>query len=498
MSLFIGIDFGTSTNVVTRWDEARKSAIPVPLGKYGGGNVFPNVIYYQSPTNKIVGDDAVTKGKRDPQNAVFSIKRRLESSDFKQFIPDLGRSLGSEDIAADIFSWIRQEVEKKFGGQSIDGVVISVPFAFQNRERKKIERAARQAGLNVLGLIEEPVAAALSFGIMEEAERGKAEKILVFDLGGGTFDVTIFDFQKQSDRQFAIRVITTDGAKQLGGIDIDNLMVNKIVEKMEIKFPDYRLDTRESSLQEKDTFKMRQIAIENKEILSEDEETDLYFVSELDDEHVLDETLTREDFEEWLEEFLIHVENVLEAALLDADLEPENIDRIIMAGGTSKIPAVNEKVREYFGKEPQQVGELTLMVGTGAGIYCGLKYVDKSLDCKISVGVSQAVGLKFGGKFFEMLPRNTLYGTPSKLVILNLSKSPQRELTIPIVQGNRIENVKVGSIMIPLDVRKKLVDGKLAVKLNTDVNNGTLSYELWSVVNQKAQTMLIADKAGEE
>jgi molecular chaperone DnaK len=498
MSLFLGIDFGTSTNVVTRWDESKKTAVPVPLGVYGAGHVFPNVIYYESQTNKIVGNDALTKGKQDPQNAVFAIKRQLESPDFRQNIPALGRSLSSEDIAADIFSWIKREAEKKFGGQNIDGAVISVPFAFQNRERKRIERAARQAGLNVLGLIEEPVAAALSFGIMEEAERGKAEKILVFDLGGGTFDVTIFDFQKQSDKQFAMRVLTTDGAKKLGGIDLDNLMVDKIIEKMEDTYPDYRLDTLESSLQEKDTFKMRQIAIEIKEILSEEEETDLYFVSDLSDELYLDETLTREDFEEWLEEFLIRIENVLDAALLDANLEAENIDRIIMVGGTSKIPAVNEKVREYFGKEPQQVGDLTLMVGTGAGIYCGLKYVDKSLDCNIAVGVSQNIGLKWGGRFFEMLPRNTLYGTPSELAILNLNRSPQKDLSIPIVQGNRIQNVKIGSISVPLKIRQSLIDGKLGVKLNTDINNGTVNYELWSVANQKSQKMLIADKAREE
>lgn len=498
MSLFIGIDFGTSTNVVTRWDESRNSAIPVPLGEYGGGNIFPNVIYYESQTNKIVGDEAMRKGKADPQNAVFSIKRRLESPDFKQFIPHLGRSLGNEDIAADIFSWIKQEVEKKFGGQNIDGVVVSVPFAFQNRERKKIERAARRAGLNVLGLIEEPVAAALSFGIMNSATRGKAEKILVFDLGGGTFDVTIFDFQKQSDRQFAIRVITTDGAKKLGGIDIDNLMVDKFVEKMQDTHPDYRPETLDPSMQEEDTFKMRQTAIEVKEILSEDEETDLFFVSARNDDFVLDETLTREEFDDWLEEFLTHVENVLVDALEEAGLKPENIDRIIMVGGTSKIPAVNEKVQKFFDKEPQQVGDLTLMVGTGAGIYCGLKYVDKSLVCDIAVGVSQNVGLRWRGRFLEMLPRNTLYGTPSKLEVINLSRSPQKNLSIPIVQGNRVQNVQVGSIAVPLSVRQKLVDGKLGIKLNTDVNNGTLSYELWSVVNQQPQSLLIADKAGEE
>ena len=470
------------------------------MAGYGKGSVFPNVIYYQSPTSKIVGDDALSKGKSDPQNAVFAIKRRLESPDFRQYIPAIGQTLSSEDIATDIFLWIKQNVEKKFGGEKIDGVVISVPFAFQNHERKRIERAAEQAGLNVLGLIEEPVAAALSFGIMKDAQRGRAEKILVFDLGGGTFDVTIFDFQKQTDRQFAIRVITTDGAKQLGGIDIDNLLVDKFMEKMNDAHPDYRLETRESSVQEKETFTMRQKAIELKENLSNEdvEEDNLFFESSLSDNFYLDEDISREDFSSWLEEFLIKIENVLEDSLLDADLEPKNIDKIIMVGGTSNIPAVNEKVKDYFGKEPQHIGELTLMVGKGAGIYCGLKYVEKSLECKIEVGVSQNIGLKWNGKFLEMLPRNTLYGTPSKLEILDMKKSPKKEISIPLVQGNKIQNVKVGSVIVPLNVRSNLIDDKLGVILNTDANNGTVNYELWSVSNKIKQKMLFTDKAGEE
>lgn len=493
MSIYLGIDFGTSTNVVTRWDTERKQAQPVPLGKYGSPDIFPNVIFYQSPTNKIVGDDAESKGKEHPENAVFSIKRRLESSDFRQPIPALGRSLSSEEVAADIFGWIKEMVEAKYGGESIDGVVISVPFAFQNRERKRIERAAGAAGLNVLGLIEEPVAAALSFGLMDQTERGKAEKILVFDLGGGTFDVTIFDFRKQSDRQFAIRVITTDGAKELGGIDIDNLMVDKILAKMSSQYPDYRLETRDSVTQEKETFKIRQLAEETKKLLSDEEEADLFTESTLGDEFLLDEILTQEDFAEWLKVFLVKIENVLDDALLDADLESKDIDRIIMVGGTSNIPAIKDKVREYFGQEPQEVGNLTLMVGEGAGIYCGLKYVDKSLDCRIEVGVSHNIALKWGGKFILMLERNTIYGTPSVMANLKIPNVGKKDISIPIVQGSKHRNNKIGSIPVTTAVQKRLTEDVLGVKLNTDQNNGTISYELYN-----GSTLLASGKAEED
>lgn len=501
MSLFLGIDFGTSTNVVTCWKSEKKVAEPVPLGEYGSPNIFPNVIYYESVSNKIVGDVAVERGKIDPDNAVFAIKRRLESPNFQQYIPALGRNVGSEEVTADIFSWIKENVERKFGGQTVDGVVISVPFAFQNRERKRIERAAKRAGLQVLGLIEEPVAAALSFGLIGQTERGRAEKILVFDLGGGTFDVTIFDFQKQSDRQFSIRVITTDGAKKLGGIDIDDMIVDKIVAKMNEQFADYSLDTRPSTVQENDVFKMRQLAIEFKESLSVEDFSSLLFTSNINDDFCLDEEVSRDDFDDWLKFFLTKIENVLDSALSDADLEPKNIDRIIMVGGTSNIPTINEKVRDYFGKEPEHVRDLTLMVGEGAGIYCGLKYVDKVLDCDISVGVSQTVGLKWRGRFLEMLPRNTLYGKSSDLQILSLPAGT-KNISVPVVQGNRINNVKIGSVPISSETRQNLVDGKLGIKLNTDANNGTVGYELYRMISRngqlEAENLLVADKAEEE
>ena len=452
--------------------------------------------------NISVGDNAVSKGKLYPENAVFAIKRRLESPDFRQFIPSLGRSLGCEDIVADIFEWIKNEVEKKFGGQVIDGVVISVPFAFQNRERKRIERAAQKAGLHVLGLLEEPVAAALSFGIVDQAERGKQEKILVFDLGGGTFDVTIFEFQKQSNHQFTIRVITTDGAKNLGGIDIDNMLVDKVHAKLNAQYPAYRLDTRDPGLQEKETFKIRQLAIETKELLSNDEEADFFFESSLSEEFCLDEIIEREELDDWMRSFRTQVTDVLDSALLDADLEPKHIDRVIMVGGTSVIPSINKLVQNYFGKVPEHVRQLNLMVGEGAGVYCGLKYVDKSLDCKISVGVSQDIGIKWRGKFIEMIPRNTLYGTPSELKILSFPKNGQKSAIIPIVQGNKINNKTVASVEVPVEIQQKLENGKLGIKLNTDVNNGTICYELYHVLVKNNQeeigVLLKADKAGEE
>jgi len=262
------------------------------------------------------------------------------------------------------------------------------------------------------------------------------------------------------------------------------------------KYPDYQLDTRASDLQQKETFQIRQQAIELKELLSVEEESDLLLESVFGCDYLLDETIEREVFSGWLKTFLVKIENALDDALFDADLEPENIDRVILVGGTSNIPVIKQKVRDYFGKEPQepqQSGQLALMVGEGAGIYCGLKYVEKSLDCKISVGVSKDVALKWKGKFIVMLPRNTLYGESSELVSLTIPNPGKKDAVIPIVQGNPRENDKIAGIPVSVKVQQQLHAGILGVKLNTDENNGTIGYELYS-----DGKLLESGKAGEE
>ena len=501
MSLYLGIDFGTSTNVVTRWNENTKRADVVPLGQYGTPNIFPNVIYYESPEKIFVGDYAVEKGKLNPENAVFYVKRKLESSDFRRHIPALGFDKTGVEVAADIFSRIKREVEQKFGGEKIDGAVISVPFAFQNAERSRIESAAKQAGLVVLGLIEEPVAAAISFGLMDKVTFGKDEKILVFDLGGGTFDVTIFDFRKKSDLKFSIKVITTGGNKHLGGIDIDDAVIKKIREMFDSQYSDYQAETRARNLQESEIFKIRQIAVELKESLSADDDFDLILESAFDDRFFLEKNLERTDFDGWLKKFLVDIENVLTDTLRDADLKPNQIDRIVMVGGTSNIPAIKEKVRQYFGKEPEHYGdELTLMVGKGAGIYCGLKYVEKTLDCEISICTCRNIGIKFNGQFIEMLPKNTLYGTPSELKVLTIKNAGKNNVEIPLVEGNRVRNVKIGSINVSAEIQRQLDKGRLGLIINTDTSNGIVNYELHRVIEKNnnfvSEKILLKEKIG--
>lgn len=501
MSLYLGIDFGTSTNVVTRWNETTKRADVVPLGKYGNANIFSNVIYYESPEKIFVGDYAVEKGKLNPENAVFYVKRLLESSNFRRHIPALGFDRIGIEIAADIFTWIKREVEQKFGGEKIDGAVISVPFAFQNAERSRIESAAKQAGLVVLGLIEEPVAAAISFGLTDKVTLGKDEKILVFDLGGGTFDVTIFDFRKRSDLKFSIKVITTGGNKHLGGIDIDDEVIKKIRQMLDSQYTDYHADTRERNLQEKEIFQIRQLAVELKEILSADDDFDLIFESKFDERFSLQENVERTDFDGWLKRFLADIENVLTDTLRNADLKPVDIDRIIMVGGTSNIPAIKEKVRKYFGKEAEHYGaELTLMVGKGAGIYCGLKYVEKTLDCEILICTCRNIGIKFNGQFIEMLPKNTLYGTPSEMKVLTIKNTGRNNIEISLVEGNRVRNVKIGSINVSVEIQRQLDKGRLGLIINTDTSNGIVNYELHRVVEKNnnfvSDKILLKEKIG--
>lgn len=478
MSLYLGIDFGTSTNYITRWDEEKKKAVPiVGLSGYGSSkNNFPNVIYYQRSGIPIIGEPAFEKLKSDPSNAVYAVKRRIGEDKWTCHIENINKDLTAYEVTRDIFSKIREEIQKQFGGQYIDGAVISVPYSYQHKERSVIEGAAKAAGIRVVGLIEEPIAAALSYGMFNtEIEVGTREKVLIFDLGGGTFDVTIFEFLREPDC-FKIEVLNTAGHKNLGGNDIDELLKNKIVDSV-LQIP---LEERNP----KDQNKVLLVANEIKEALSEDESCDV-FKEDIYGSKELEWEIEVKELESLLKNgFLSKITDVLDDAIFDVEnLEPEDIDKVVLVGGSSNIPIIHKELTKYFGKEPIKTSRPEELVGEGAGIFCGMKLNGDKMPLKVVQKISHAIGVKVGGKFKPLLARNSEYEKWSPTIeYFTISGTEGTEAEIEIYQGNS-KNIKrcsyVGRIYIDTD---DFSENKIGISLGTD-KNGKVIYKLYDINN---------------
>ena len=480
MGLYLGIDFGTSTTYVTRWNEEKRMPEAVPnLGEYGKGDVFPNVIYYDSASEQLIGFPAQRKGTVDQLNYVTAIKRRLEERNYKRYLPNVGHELTAVEIARDCFACLKKKVEDNFGGEKISGVVISVPFAFQHNERGRIQRAAELAGLNVLGLIEEPVAAALSFGLMQQAQPGKCEKVLVFDLGGGTFDVAAFKFVKQAEDRFAIQVMGTDGNKHLGGIDIDDEIADEIQETLESEHPDYRLDALDAKHLAGEKAKFTEMARQIKENVAMYGDDSPFFPSTVNDDIQYEKDWEKSDLDNVLERdgFMTDVADVLDHILFDLDLTKDDIDRVIMVGGTTQIPSIQQMAEDYFGRKPEVVDKPDEMVGRGAGIYCGI-LLDKKIRISIRLCLSKAIGIRQNGQFMEMLRRNARYETMSEIVPLAIGhKAADKKVTI--YQGDGAKQDELAVLTIPQSKAEQAGD-RLGLALGTD-KNGMVKYAVYDM-----------------
>ena len=249
-------------------------------------------------------------------------------------------------------------------------------------EKERIKNAAINAGLNVIGLIEEPVAAALTYGLHTNVSKTK-ETILVFDLGGGTLDITIFDFIKKTEDRFAVYVVGTAGDKKLGGRDVDELIFNKLVHILKQKHPDFE----ENSIDLLDIAKQAQ---DIKLDLSFGDDSVFSFKSYKKDNCELYEDIGTELLNDTLSKngFLDKIKNILDDLILemednDVNFCKENIDKILLVGGSSNLEAVQDILTDYFGKKPQKLNgvEMDELVGMGAAIYCGIL-----LDNKIKQG----------------------------------------------------------------------------------------------------------------
>ncbi|WP_026691857.1 Hsp70 family protein [Peribacillus kribbensis] len=428
MSLYIGIDFGTSTLYVTKWDEEKQIALPVPNlipSEYGSGNYVDNVVYYEESCNLIMGKKAVKHCQLDPWNGVSEIKRHLDDDRWSREIR--GHKKTAKDIITDIFTFIKMRVETIYGGQEITGAVISVPYAFEPKERKKIETAAKSAGVPVLALIEEPVAAALSSGLFDELRPGSKETVLIFDLGGGTFDVTLFDAILGNDGKKSVIVKNTDGERLLGGANIDQLIADKFLSMMTAgSGPLHDARFRNELFEE---------ARQTKIGLSDMQEYEIFKKFEIVD-NPLEEVITRSQLEEWLEgSFLYKIDNVLDRVLDDISVQISEIEQIILVGGTSNIPIIAKRVTDFFGKRPKMIDDPGELVGKGAAIYCGI-ITGRSEKIDVIRRSSHGFGVRVTNKTIKpILIRNELYGQYSPFYDFSLPKDKQKGKVV-IYQGN--------------------------------------------------------------
>ncbi|RLA73606.1 MAG: hypothetical protein DRG78_22260 [Epsilonproteobacteria bacterium] len=476
--LLLGIDFGTSTNFITRYDF--KKGIPVEIANMGAhekGNIFPNTIYIESEDNIILGDMANKKGLSDPMNYFSDIKRYISSDNWEHKIPHIDYKIHSaKDIATLIFKEIKNRVEKN-ENRKVDGVVLTVPYSYGDTYRRRLREAAVDADLAVLKIIEEPIAAAVSFGVFNN-HSDVDEKILVFDFGGGTLDITVFKFTKHNQSNIEIEVLNTEGIENLGGKDIDNILVLKFKEILGIEFEEVNSDVELKQFQET----LLKLASESKELLSEDDEEiyQNFIINNKNKELELD--LEQKIFVKWLKinNIVGQIEDAIDRSLDDVGkdgIDPEEIDKIILVGGSSSIPLIYSTLEDYFGKAPMVQKEPDKLVGYGAGIIAGLTE-DNSLNYEIIRKVSKDIGISKGNRFEPILRKNSTYGTESEIYFIDISKSGDNEQSVKLsfYEGDSsiIEDCEKIGI---LDMEKNIT--KIGIALSRAENDGRLKYHLY-------------------
>jgi len=440
MGKVVGIDLGTTNSCVAIFDNGE----PQVVANAEGSRTTPSVIAFTPTGEKLVGQIAKRQAVTNPDQTVYAVKRLIgrkfdagEVEAFKLIAPfeieaaengdawvRAGGKLASpQEISALVLAKMKDTVSD-FIGEPVEDAVITVPAYFDDSQRQATQDAGRIAGLNVLRIINEPTAAALAYGLGEAESR----KIAVFDLGGGTFDISILEI---SDGVF--EVLSTNGDTYLGGEDWDLKLVDHLMEAFEAENGvDLRGDA--MALQ-----RLKEAAERSKHELSSATETDinLPFIAATDDgpKH-LTMKVTREELEEQSAELIERLVEPCQTALEDAGLSAMEVDEVILVGGMTRMPAVQRKVQEIFGKEPCKGVNPDEVVASGAAIQAGVLTGEVEnvllLDVTpLSLGVETQ-----GGVATKIIERNTTIPT-SKSQIFSTTEDDQTVVRIHVIQGER-------------------------------------------------------------
>ena len=439
MSKIIGIDLGT-TNSAFAYMVAGK---PEVITNVEGDRTTPSVVAVTKKGERLIGKVAQRQRVTNPKNTIYGIKRLIgRKFTDKEVQHDLdispykivkkgqgvavemdGKEYTPEEISAMILSKIKADAEA-FLGEPVTEAIITVPAYFDDSQRQATKDAGKIAGLEVKRIINEPTAAALAYGL----EGKKDEKIAVFDLGGGTFDVSIMDI---GDGVF--EVLSTNGDTHLGGEDFDNLIVNFLVDEFK----------KESGIDIKgDAAAMQRVkdeAEKAKKELSSSTSTDInlpFLSADADGPKHFEYTLTRAKLEELVSGLLDRLEEPVRKALKDAKLDTKDIDEVVMVGGMTRMPAVIEKVKSIFGKDPMQGVNPDEVVAVGAAIQGGVLQGDVK-DVLLLDVTPLTLGIEtMGGIRTPLIDRNTTIPT-SKSEVFSTASDNQPQVEIHVLQGER-------------------------------------------------------------
>ncbi|MCS7248602.1 MAG: molecular chaperone DnaK [Anaerolineales bacterium] len=450
MSKIIGIDLGTTNSVVAVMEGGDPVVIPIAEG----GRLCPSVVAFNKNGERLVGQTAKRQAVVNPENTIYSIKRfmgrrfdeveterkmvsyrvvRGPANDARVYIPVIGREYSPQEISAMILSKLKADAEA-YLGEPVTKAVITVPAYFNDSQRQATKDAGRIAGLEVVRIINEPTAAALAYGL----DKKENEIILVFDLGGGTFDVSILEVGDG-----VIEVKATNGDTHLGGDDWDERIVNWVAEEFK-KEHGIDLRTDRQALQ-----RLREAAEKAKIELSSVMETEInlpYITADASGPKHLQMKLTRAKFEQLTEDLVARLRGPFNAALKDAGLKASDIDEVVLVGGATRMPMVQDLVRSLTNKEPHKGVNPDEVVAVGAAIQAGV-LAGEVKDVLLLDVTPLSLGVEtLGGVMTVLIERNTTIPV-RRSEIFSTAEDNQTAVDIHVLQGERpmaADNMSLG------------------------------------------------------